>query len=221
MNQDDVARLRAAEAGVAELYDNVAGRMAGLGDALQDALREGLTARDAAVRNAVLRDVAAGRDAVAVREFTTASGTPCADAPEAMTAGEVEFVAKMMLDEIMELMATVHTPAAAKAMLKRFVDESADIEKIHYDDDGGVAMIADQADALVDAYYYSLNAACKRGVNLSRVFTIVHAANMAKRDPVGGTFLRRADGKIIKPAGWQPPDVVAEIRRQREQGAWS
>ena len=29
-------------------------------------------------------------------------------------------------------------------------------------------------------YYYSLNAAAKKGVNMSSVFNMVHAANMAK-----------------------------------------
>ena len=32
---------------------------------------------------------------------------------------------------------------------------------------------------------------------------VVHAANMAKRDPATGEFKKRADGKIIKPEGWQ------------------
>jgi len=79
---------------------------------------------------------------------------------------------------------------------------------------------ADQ-DALVDVYYYMLNAACKKGVNLSSVFGTVHAANMAKRDPETGKFLKREDGKIVKPRGWQPPDIEAEIRRQTREGAWT
>ena len=50
------------------------------------------------------------------------------------------------------------------------------------------------------------------------MFDIVHGANMAKRDPSTGKFLKRDDGKIIKPAGWQPPDVKAEIVRQMTHG---
>ena len=53
----------------------------------------------------------------------------------------------------------------------------------------------DVADALVDIWYYSLNAAAKKGV----MFDIVQAANMAMKDPVTDTFLKREDGKIIKP----------------------
>ena len=74
------------------------------------------------------------------------------------------------------------------------------------------------ADALVDIYYYSQNAACKKGMNLSSVFTMVHAANMAKRDANTGKFIKReSDGKIIKPEGWQPPNVEAEIARQHAE----
>ncbi len=69
-------------------------------------------------------------------------------------------------------------------------------------------------------YYYSLNAAAKKGINLSAVFKLVHEANMRKRDPVSGVFLKREDGKIVKPEGWTPPDVGAEMRRQASEGSF-
>ncbi len=156
-------------------------------------------------------------DADHVREFTEAS-CACPDRPEPMSKTEVEFIAKMILDEVMELMATVHEPDESKTILKRFVDDSKDLACTKYE--STTQQIADQADALVDVYYYSLNAACKRGVNLSKVFQVVHAANMAKRDE-NGRFIKREDGKIMKPPGWQPPDVEGEIKRQIEHGAWS
>jgi hypothetical protein len=34
---------------------------------------------------------------------------------------------------------------------------------------------------------------------------------MAKIDPLTGTVLRRADGKILKPAGWTAPDLDSVI----------
>ena len=52
---------------------------------------------------------------------------------------------------------------------------------------------------LVDSYYYSLKCCCKKGINLSNIFEVVHKANMDKRDPLTGKFLKREDGKIIKP----------------------
>ena len=73
---------------------------------------------------------------------------------------------------------------------------------------------------MVDIYYYSLNAACKKGMNMSAVFDIVHEANMMKRDPTTGEFMKRADGKIIKPKGWKAPDVEAELLRQHTEGSF-
>lgn len=129
---------------------------------------------------------------------------------------------KMILDEVMELYATVATPADAKQTLISFVGDSKDIPLTKYSDDekGRISKIADQADALVDVEYYMLNCACKKGVNMSSLFGVVHAANMAKRDPATGKFIKRDDGKIVKPMGWQAPDIDAEILRQTKVGAW-
>ena len=44
---------------------------------------------------------------------------------------------------------------------------------------------------------------------------------MAKRDPETGKFLKRADGKIINPKGWTPPNVEAEIQRQLKEGSFA
>lgn len=122
----------------------------------------------------------------------------------------------------MELYATVAPPDEAKRALKGFIDSSKDIPLATYspDEKGRISQIADQADALVDVEYYMLDCACKKGVNMSALFGVVHAANMAKRDPATGKFIKRDDGKIVKPAGWQPPDIDAEILRQTKNGAW-
>ncbi|GBG31056.1 Hypothetical Protein FCC1311_072772 [Hondaea fermentalgiana] len=162
-------------------------------------------------------------DAYDVREFTVGAGQRAPERPEEMSEEQVRFLAKMMLDEMMEFTATVEEPGAAKDKLCKFIDESKDIALPAYEsmENGVVQRIADQADALVDAYYYSLNAAARHGVNLSQLFAVVHEANMNKRDPATGKFLRREDGKIIKPPGWQPPNVEAEIARQLEQGGFN
>ena len=80
--------------------------------------------------------------------------------------------------------------------------------------------VVEQADALVDAIYYICDAAVRHGMNLDRVFEIVHRANMAK--VVDGKVIRRDDGKILKPHGWQDPAplLVAELDRQQGRGSW-
>merc|ERR1719421_1378628 len=101
--------------------------------------------------------------------------------------------------------------------------EVADEVKMEvYTDDaeGKVHQVAGQADALVDIEYYMLNCAAKKGFNMSAIFGVVHAANMAKRNPATGKFEKRADGKIIKPPGWQPPNVEGEVARQHAEGSW-
>ena len=59
-----------------------------------------------------------------------------------------------------------------------------------------------------------LNVLCglllSQGLPLQAMFDAIHAANLAKC--VDGQVLRRADGKILKPAGWQPADKVGVIR---------
>lgn len=156
-----------------------------------------------------------------VREFTSGAGQPTPDKPSVMNNDEVIFLTKMILDETMELMATILPPKEAKNIMKQLIDDSKDIPQEKYNQDEEYKKIADQADALIDIYYYSLNAACKKGINLSSIFKLVHDANMAKRDPKTNKFLKREDGKIIKPIGWKPPDVEGEIKRQLNDGSFN
>ena len=81
--------------------------------------------------------------------------------------------------------------------------------------------VTEQADALVDAIYYICDTAVRHGMNLDRIFEIVHRANMQK--VVNGRVIRREDGKILKPEGWQDPApfLTAEIQRQQSEGSWS
>jgi predicted HAD superfamily Cof-like phosphohydrolase len=65
------------------------------------------------------------------------------------------------------------------------------------------------ADAIADAIYVLLGTAVSYGIDIRPVWEAVHASNMAK---VGGAM--RSDGKVMKPPGWMPPDVVGVLARQ-------
>lgn len=72
---------------------------------------------------------------------------------------------------------------------------------------------ADVADALADLIYVAIGAAITFGIDLRPVWQAVQATNMAKEG--GGV---REDGKILKPEGWQPPDIdlalsLGDVRR--------
>lgn len=61
------------------------------------------------------------------------------------------------------------------------------------------------AKELADIIYIVCGTAVSYGIPLDKVFDAVHASNMAKL--VDGKPVRRADGKILKPEGWAPPDI--------------
>lgn len=160
-------------------------------------------------------------NAEAVREFTEgANGAPCPDAPQVMTRKDVLFIIRMVMSELDELACTVTEKEEERDELMKEALETRDpCKNFRYETES--ELIGAQFDALVDAWYYSLNCAARHGVNMSSIFDLVHSANMAKRDPETGKFLRReSDNKIIKPAGWKSPDITAEIERQTTQGAW-
>ena len=157
-----------------------------------------------------------------VRDFTVESGAKCENRPTPMNVDEMTFISKMIVDELLEMWATVHDSPTSKLVLNNLIQEAKSLERIDYpsNEDGVVSKIADQFDAFVDMNYYMLNTACKKGVNLGPIFLMVHTANMNKRDPLTNTFIKRKDGKIIKPVGWKEPDVRGQIQKQMDAGAW-
>lgn len=67
------------------------------------------------------------------------------------------------------------------------------------------------ADGLADLIYVAAGTALEYGIPLERVWAEVHRSNMAKADPVTGKVRKRADGKVLKPEGWTPPDIASVI----------
>jgi predicted HAD superfamily Cof-like phosphohydrolase len=72
--------------------------------------------------------------------------------------------------------------------------------------------IVEIADALGDIIYIACGTAIAYGIPLELVFNEIQRSNMAKL--VDGKVLRREDGKIMKPEGWQPPDIKAILEWQ-------
>lgn len=64
-------------------------------------------------------------------------------------------------------------------------------------------------DGLCDLIVVAYGAALEWGVDLAPFCDEVHRSNMAK---VGGPT--RADGKKLKPEGWQPPNIAGILRKQ-------
>jgi predicted HAD superfamily Cof-like phosphohydrolase len=129
------------------------------------------------------------------------------------------FLVRMVMSEMWELLlATSDTPEQARDHLRRCVDQIDFHPGTHTLTQQGragdaLAVATEQADAMVDAMYYTYNAASKAGIDLDPLFREVHAANERKRFP-DGQFHRRADGKVEKPPGWTPPDATSIMASQ-------
>ena len=151
-----------------------------------------------------------------VKEFTEQSlGVKLPTRPSKMSKEEVRFIVRMVISEIMELCTTVNPSVDSSFdFFKECLNECDRPKEFHPETKSDVEIIAEQYDSFVDAWYYMLNTAVKKGVDLDSIFHLVHGANMAKKFP-DGTFHRRAeDGKVIKPDGWKEPNIVGEIQRQ-------
>ena len=72
--------------------------------------------------------------------------------------------------------------------------------------------LAEVADGLADLIYVAVGAALELGIPLAAVWAEVHRSNMAKVRP---PIRVREDGKILKPEGWTPPDVLGAVFGKR------
>lgn len=166
-----------------------------------------------------------------VYEFT--SGTDSFHKNGYMSISDVEFIAKMVLSEVWELCDTVTgTMEETREMMeKAALDAKSDL-RVEYLNTLRDASTSDAS--LTDVAYSdpqrvtdhtimslcSIVTACIQIaqtvmlVDIDGVFRVVHGANMNKRDPVTLLFTKRADGKVVKPPGWEPPNIEAEIKRQ-------
>jgi predicted HAD superfamily Cof-like phosphohydrolase len=66
-------------------------------------------------------------------------------------------------------------------------------------------------DALLDIIVVCIGAGHSAGFPMNEGWKEVIRSNMAKVDPETGFVKKRADGKILKPEGWTPPDLASLI----------
>lgn len=69
-----------------------------------------------------------------------------------------------------------------------------------------------QLDALIDILVVTAGAIHSMGVDAPGAWKEVMRSNFAKIDPRTGKVQRREDGKILKPANWEPPRLEGYIR---------
>jgi predicted HAD superfamily Cof-like phosphohydrolase len=70
-----------------------------------------------------------------------------------------------------------------------------------------------QLDALIDIMVVTAGALHSLGVDAEGAWKEVMRSNFAKVDPRTGRVTRREDGKVLKPANWEPPRLKPFVRR--------
>jgi predicted HAD superfamily Cof-like phosphohydrolase len=86
----------------------------------------------------------------------------------------------------------------------------AEDEQRHFMEPWRIADLEAAARELADVVYVAYGTAHALGIDLEAALAEVHRANMSKADGP-----RRADGKVLKPEGFIPPDMGAAVGRRR------
>lgn len=71
----------------------------------------------------------------------------------------------------------------------------------------------DDLDALIDILVVTIGAIHSMGADAEGAWNEVMRTNFAKIDPATGKVQRREDGKVLKPAGWTPPNLKPFVRK--------
>lgn len=66
----------------------------------------------------------------------------------------------------------------------------------------------DDLDALIDILVVTIGAIHSAGFRGEEAWQEVMRTNFAKVDPITGKIRKRGDGKILKPDGWEPPNLA-------------
>jgi NTP pyrophosphatase (non-canonical NTP hydrolase) len=82
-------------------------------------------------------------------------------------------------------------------------EEAREASEVLLSWDGSLECLAKE---LADLVYVAYGTAVSFGIDLDEALRRVHASNMSKVDE-DGLVTRRPDGKILKPANYQPPDM--------------
>lgn len=123
-----------------------------------------------------------------VREFHRVGGLTIGDSPAIRDA---DLRAKLILEEAAEtVVALVGGSRANDLFAQLSVKEAAQPD------------LAEVIDGLCDVLYVVFGTAVALGVDLQPFFDEVHRTNLEKANGP-----RRADGKIMKPPGWEPPRI--------------
>lgn len=89
-------------------------------------------------------------------------------------------------------------------LYKKLIDEEyQEFVDAHYNSD-----TVEELDACMDMIWVILGYCYMRGWDVSGAWNEVARSNLDKIDRTTGKVRKREDGKVLKPEGWQPPNLT-------------
>ena len=111
-----------------------------------------------------------------------------------------------MNDDVVKFIKASEQPVgdeSAKLYRKLITEEYNEFIDAIIDDDE-----IEKLDACMDLIWVVLGYCYTKGYNTDAAWAEVARSNLAKIDPVTGRVLKRADGKVLKPESWTPPNLT-------------
>ena len=153
-------------------------------------------------------------DTVRIQEFMEAIGQTVRTTPTDDISEEERLLrVKLVIEEAIEF---------AQAMgVAIYINDYSSIvfledSELQFEIDRGLELdLVEAADALSDLVVVTKGSAHTLGIPIDDITDIVMDTNMAKLDPSTGKPIRREDGKVLKPEGWEPPTEQIKARLER------
>jgi predicted HAD superfamily Cof-like phosphohydrolase len=137
-------------------------------------------------------------------EFHTAVGQPVVTGPKVPSEGRVRLRCRLIAEEFFETLEAM-IPFDGDPELKRARERimaACDVAPVEID-------FVELADGLGDLDYVVEGTRLEFGIDGGPIAAEIHRSNIAKSKGD-----KRADGKILKPKDWTPPDIRGELLAQ-------
>jgi predicted HAD superfamily Cof-like phosphohydrolase len=141
-------------------------------------------------------------------EFHRVYGQPIITTPQVPPEDRVKLRLKMLIEEAYECIESCYGKDDLPYLhhMKRSV-------QLFIDNRETSVNLPELADGLGDLDVIVEGTRLEFGIEGEPIAEAIHAANMAKVGP-HGEVVKRADGKILKPEGWKPPDIEGKLKEQ-------
>lgn len=111
-------------------------------------------------------------------------------------------------------------PDQGMAYYRMMIEEMAEFQlaftktliDVEYTEDQANEIIAEVFDGCIDLIVVTIGFLHSMGLPAEAGWREVMQSNLSKIDPETGFVKRREDGKVLKPAGYKPPDLLSLIK---------